>query len=1024
MTLPDFPVGTERAGDRTGLDEPATGGGALAAAGLETRRPAMLLIAWREDGGEVAQPVEPLAAHRLADALYGVLAEPADPAVCEAAFTAGRRLLDAQPPGVAVRAVVLPGVLIDRGGGLLVAPDPLVDELLHRPPSLASGVVHLTGHALRELEGPWESTLAQEWRRPSGRTLPLHLLDRPTIDDRVWRNPQLFHRATATVDRSEGEDLTAALAEPAAWIEGPIGCGKTRAVLHALRRADTVYARCWSERSGGPSLAAQLLHALAARDPAVGAVPLRWPAVRSAEEGLDNSLLAHLESRREAPLHVVLDDLEAGRAEDLALVERLLALRPLGGGLRLALIARPHGRVAVLANHLPRVRLSALPEDEAELVWQQLAEGLSLPPEVDRRLQRAGGGLPFALEEGLVELVRQRFLRQLYGNYFFSGPPDAGFLPTARLVRHVEAEAGRLGAGLALRVLAMGGEELALDLAPAVCAELGERLAPHWANAPREGGILVAPPEAPEEARLLAPAIQLCLVAGLGPDARAAVRSAIADAVTRATPGAPPTWERYQLLAETPEAVPLILKLAGSQQRIDPQDLFQATRNEIEAHRNRGGDEATELALLMVFLRLARQLGALKNLESVIDRAIWLARDEPLRRLALITLKAEHQQFAGHLREAEASLVEGLELARGVDPTRKSLILIQLGKLLQRQDRYAEARRLFEDLLPAVERVGNRALTAACRYHLGNLFLHEGHTRRALECHQQALEERRALGLEQHVGPSLTAVAAVRLAEGDYPKAIAGYQAARGQLQQHGGRGEVSYALLGLARTYNRLGDPEAAAPLVRESLELRGSLDDQVGEAIARLAMAETHLLLGQLDQALREARRASFRLDMLTMHRYVGDAEQLIGRIQLQLRQPARAIAHLDSAFSFHRQHGHLRDATYDRAWMLEAALALDDEAAVQRHCADLTAVMSTIRYPESGEVIDLRLFRGLRWLQARGRDAGDPLVPLRRAYRALCAKTEHLETAMRNRFLLHVPDNRAILDFAAELGELQPG
>ncbi|HVS14414.1 MAG TPA: tetratricopeptide repeat protein [Thermoanaerobaculia bacterium] len=1017
MTLPESTADTQRPGGR-----PPVGERAAPPAGLDTRRPAMLLLAWLDGGGEIAAPDEPLAAHRLEGSLYGLLAEPGDPAVCEAAYTAGRRLLDAQPPGAFVRAAVLPGVLIDRNGELSVAPDPLLDELLHRPPRLDPGVVHLTGHALSELEGPWASSPAHEWRRPSGRVLPLHRLDRPSTDRRVWRNPQLFHRAVATVERPEAEDLEAALAEPAVWIEGPIGCGKTRAAHHALRDRPVAYARCWSARSGGPALAPQLLHALAAMDPGDDSTPPRWPAARGGDGEHERRLIGLLEGGHAGPVHLMLDDLEAARPEDLALVERLLALESLGESVRLALVGRPHGPAAHLCRPLPRVGLGALPGDESELVWQQLAEGLSIPPEVDRRLQRAGGGLPFALEEGLIELVRRRFLRQLYGNYFYSGPPDVDFMPTPRLVRHVEAEAGRLGAGLALRILATGGAELPLDLIPVVCRELGRPLGPDWAAGPREGGLLTSPSETADEARLLAPAIQLCLAEGLAADARTAVRSAIADALTRATPGAPPTWERYQLLAETPEAVPLILKLAGSQQRIDPQALFLATRTEIEAHRARGGDEATELSLLMVFLRLARQLGALKNLESVIERAIWLARDEPLRRLALITLKAEHQQYAGHLRESEASLVEGLELARGVDPTRKSLILIQLGKLLQRQDRYAEARRLFEDLLPAVERVGNRALTAACRYHLGNLFLHEGKTRRALECHRQALDERRSLGLQQHVGPSLTAVAAVHLTEGDYPRAIAVYQEARSHLLQHGSRGESSYALLGLARTHNRLGDPEAAAPLVRESLELRGSLDDQVGEAIARLAMAETNLLLGQLDQALREARRASFRLTVLNMPRYVGDAEQLVGRIQLQLRQPARAATHFESAFSIHRQHGHLRDSTFDRAWLLEAALALDDEEAVSRHCADLAAVMATIRYPESGEVVDLRLFRGLRWLRARGRDLGDPLLPLRRAYQALCAKTEHLDSALRNRFLLRVPDNRAILDFAAELGELR--
>ncbi|HVS62765.1 MAG TPA: tetratricopeptide repeat protein [Thermoanaerobaculia bacterium] len=955
----------------------------------------------------------------LGNSIFALLAEPADPAVCEAAFTAGRRLFEAQPPGIAARALVLPGIVLLRGQEMVPAPDPLLDELLDRPPELEPGFVHLTGHALRELEGPWESKAVQDWRRPSGRQVPLHRLVRPARDTRPWRNPELFHRATAFVDRPDAEELSTTLASPACLVTGPIGCGKTRAVAHTLRdEAGVLWARCWSDRSGGPSLSAQLLHALSLLVPWSRSYVVRWPRNPGAEDGDSTQVVSQLAAHAGAPLHVVIDDVEAAEDRDLELVRDLLASSALGRVFRLCAIGRPASRAETICARIPRVALSPLPELEAEGVWQQLAGGLSIPPGIDRRLLRAGGGLPFVQEEGLTELVRRRHLRQLYGNYFYSGPSDVDFLPTPRLVRHVESETRRLDSVLPLQIAAVCGQELAIDLIPTICERLGTVIVTGWERRAAAGGLLATTSDS-TEAVLLAPGIAASLADGLGPETEAAVRGAVAGVVTRSATDAPLTWERYRLLARTPEAIPLLLQMAGSGGGHDPEQLFHAARDELEAHRNRGGDEASELSLLMLFLRLARQLGALKNLESAIERAIGLARDEPLRRLALTTLKAEHQQYAGHLREAETSLLEGLELARGVDPTRKSLILIQLGKLLQRQHRYAEARRLFEDLLTAVERVGNRPLTAACRYHLGNLFLHEGNLPRAFECHLRSLEERRSLGLDQHIGQSLTAVAAVHLAQGAFVKAIELYKTARDHLLAFGAPGEVSYALLGLARTYNRLGDPEAAAPLVRESLDLRSSLDDQIGAALAGLDMAETHLQLGQLDQALKEARRASFRLALLDQQRYFGDAEQLLGRIHLQLRQPSRAVTHLQQAFTSHRQCGHVRDATFDRAWLLEAALALDDSVAIERHCADLGRVLSTIRYPESGEVIDLRLFRGLRWLEARGRAVGDPLAPLRRAYQALLAKTEHLETAMRNRFLFRVPDNRAILDFAAELG-----
>ena len=61
--------------------------------------------------------------------------------------------------------------------------------------------------------------------------------------------------------------------------------------------------------------------------------------------------------------------------------------------------------------------------------------------------------------------------------------------------------------------------------------------------------------------------------------------------------------------------------------------------------------------------------------EYRVSRALELAEGSPERLLALITLKSEHDQNEGRLKEAEASILRGLELAG--DERRKALLVVQ-----------------------------------------------------------------------------------------------------------------------------------------------------------------------------------------------------------------------------------------------------------------------------------------------------------------------------------------------------------
>ena len=83
----------------------------------------------------------------------------------------------------------------------------------------------------------------------------------------------------------------------------------------------------------------------------------------------------------------------------------------------------------------------------------QLFAGLSLPISVQSRLLEAAAGNPFALEEGMVALIREKSMRRIYGSFFFSGDEHADYSPSLRLVCHLQAEACRLGGPIPYYIL-------------------------------------------------------------------------------------------------------------------------------------------------------------------------------------------------------------------------------------------------------------------------------------------------------------------------------------------------------------------------------------------------------------------------------------------------------------------------------------------------------------------------------------------------------------------------------------------
>ncbi|MEM6701858.1 MAG: tetratricopeptide repeat protein [Acidobacteriota bacterium] len=1012
---------------------------ALSAFG-QVRSAAMLKMWTREPGAFDQLPGFSALAEsgifRVRSDLFAFLPVAGDAQVIEAAQHTARQLFRASSADA--RALVFPGFVRSQAGTIEVASSDLLEDLGQEGPNLDVGRVYFTGHATHELESAWHLDRADDYVGPSGKTRTIFSLGEPMGTTVPWRNPRLLGKETRTVPRVVFAQLADALRAPGLVVYGPIGCGKSRAVHEALRNNErlVVWTRCWSERSGGPTIARQLATQLQIaheegqfstlppqiirRDPSLRADWIHGTSEQEQRE-LEDILLRFLRTEAAPELTLVVDDAQIARPSDLDMALRVGALENLRQRLRLVVVGRSSGEWLQELAHFSKIQVPPMESSESASCWHQLSGGLSMPPPVEQQFLGACEGFPFAQEEGLLQLVRRRLLRQLYGNFFFSGAADVGYEASPRFVRHLESEALRLGNPDPLRVLAVAERAISADSAAETASVLGANVSEGWVRSFEDGDLVRSNSSRwGDTVALSAPAFAAALASQLDEDSHRKIRSGVVARMPPSGADESGTWESYQLVAGSIEGARAVLEMAKSPGRgKTARDLFQAIRDELEAHREREGDPETELALLWALLPLARRLSLLRGLDEAIERAIELVDSDPSRRLALQTIKAEHLRKAGKLREAEQELHECLEMSKGSEPVRQSLILVQIGLLLQRQGRYPEAKKLFEDFLPNVDQDGNLALAATCRFHLGNVALHSHHLEEALDFHQQALRIRQDNDLLTHQGASLAALGSVICAMGNYPRALRLYEQSEETLDQHGAPGEISYALLGKGRALTRLGDFTNASTPLRRGLEAREGLDDQMGEEIARLAIAENHLLLGKIEAAIEETRKAHFQLTLLDAARYVGDAEQLLGRIQLQQRQYESAAEHFSVALEKHRQHGYLLESTFDRSWLLEAALAMEDAGQIERLTRELDTVMKTIAYPELGETLDLRIYRGLMWLRSRGIDDSAPITVLQRAYRELFRKTEMLDQELRNRFLLQIPENQAILNAATEHG-----
>ncbi|MDY7091977.1 MAG: tetratricopeptide repeat protein [Acidobacteriota bacterium] len=1025
------------------------------------RLPAVLIFLWTDAAGtEALKSIDPDSLdgfYRLSPKLFALRPLIGDAGEVQLALQRAQQLLTSlqrrgggEDPTKAA-ALVLPGEILGYSNSWEPSDDPLLMELEENPPEVSWGFVYLTGYAASRVEATRSCTAVGDYRRPSGGAITLFRLVDQERRGEPWRNPRLLGRQVRFVPRPAMEKiLTGLAAQPVVRVSGPLGCGKTRLVWEVLGPGSepretlpapggVVWTNLPTPRAPAPPLALDLLRSLlrlAARSnqpfDLATSVPESEPGalLNSLAAGerlprdadLEPTLVSALKTcarKLGAPLRLIFDDLQTAKPDDLVLLIELIQQLHDHGNLYFVLIARSGHPWPQPWTETPQINVPPLGHNPMEELAANLFDGLTMPVPVQRRFLADAHGCAFALEEGLIKLIHLRHLRRIYGSFFFGGNKDLHYEPSPRLVQHVEAELEALGESMGMRLLSMVRVPLPPALVAAAAEELGYSLSDEW-HAPYRAAGWLEREEGPwgRGVGFTIPAIAQSLEATLESETRQELRRQLGSVLAANADNAQARWQAYSLVTGSPEGLQLIFELSGSETpKVGAKGLLDGLAAELAALRRRGKGAPHELQLLWRMLPLARRLGRLDRFADELPRAMELAADEPRKGLAFASLKTELDIQQGKLEEGEKTLRGALELVVEEDSGRQALLLLQLGRLLTRQNRHDEARTLFEQLLPVLRSEDHLSQAASCLFHLGNIALHQDRLDDAEELHQEGLKLRRKEGNERQLGASMSALGATALAHGDYGTALERYTKAEPLLEALGDPGELSYALLGRGRVLNRLGEYTSATLPLARALELRQGLTDTVGESIARLWVAANRLDLGSLDEALSEARKAHFALSLRQGTVHLADVDQLLGRIQLRRKNFHQARTHLNAALTLYHKLEQISSVLVCESLQLERALKEGEEAEIRRICRLYDEQEDQLRPLARRELVYFRLYQGHAWLEKaqNPKDRPDPLCHLRRAYAELMRKATHLKPEQRNRFLFQVEENAAIVNAA---------
>ncbi len=222
--------------------------------------------------------------------------------------------------------------------------------------------------------------------------------------------------------------------------------------------------------------------------------------------------------------------------------------------------------------------------------------------------------------------------------------------------------------------------------------------------------------------------------------------------------------------------------------------------------------------------------------------------------------RMEHQR--------RAWLEMGLALSRAAgNVKRASLFLVSIGYIWNALGEKRKALDYYEQALPVLRELGDRAGEATTLNNIGMVWDDLGEKHKALDYYQQALPIRRAVGDRAGEAVTLSNIGAVWDALGEKHKALDYFQQALPIFRAVGDRAGEASTLNNIAGVYYATGEPHKALEFYEQALPIFRAVGDRAGEATTLTNIGMVYQALGEPHKALDYYQQA------LPIRRVVGD-------------------------------------------------------------------------------------------------------------------------------------------------------
>jgi tetratricopeptide (TPR) repeat protein len=249
---------------------------------------------------------------------------------------------------------------------------------------------------------------------------------------------------------------------------------------------------------------------------------------------------------------------------------------------------------------------------------------------------------------------------------------------------------------------------------------------------------------------------------------------------------------------------------------------------------------------------------------------------------------------------------QALEIGQGQDQRLELETLNNMALVYRATGQPRRALELYEQALPIIREVGDRAGEAVTLNNIAEVYRATGQPERALELYEQALPLMREVGDRAGEATTLNNMALVYQATGQPQRALELYEQALPLMREVGDRAGEAATLNNMALVYRATGQPKRALELYEQALPLMREVGDRAGEAVTLNNIAEVYRATGQPERALELYEQA------LPLMREVGDrageATTLnnMALVYQATGQPQRALELYEQALPIHREVG----------------------------------------------------------------------------------------------------------------------